>query len=204
MALRTPYWQGILDQAAKYNPSFDATQYNVRMGVRKDFTSGKTADAIAALNTAVGHLDTLQQDAIALNSSDFTPYNTLRNMVLQKTGDSRPGQLVEAANALAMELTKAYRGAGGSEADIEKWRQSFDAAGSPGQLKDNINQAVKLLGGLLDSIRSKYERGMGEPANFGILNPKAQSVLDRIAPGVVHDLSSAGGKTTVKDPLGIR
>lgn len=40
-ALKSAYWQDMLQKVAQYDPSFDAVNYTARAGTRKAFTSGK-------------------------------------------------------------------------------------------------------------------------------------------------------------------
>jgi hypothetical protein len=40
-ALKSAYWQDMLQKVAQFDPSFDAVNYNARAGTRKAFTSGK-------------------------------------------------------------------------------------------------------------------------------------------------------------------
>ena len=58
-ALKSPYWQQMISAVIQYDPDFDAVNYNSRASTRKDFTSGKSADSITALNTAMSHLNNL-------------------------------------------------------------------------------------------------------------------------------------------------
>lgn len=177
MALKTPYWQNILSLAGEYDPDFDASQYNVRQKLRMDFTSGKSAENIRSLNTAVGHLDTLNKAAAALKNSSFKPYNTVANAAANMTGDKRTTDFSLAANAVAGELTKVFRGTGGSEQDIKDWKKTLDAAGSPDQMKSAIDGAVELMGSRMDALNSQYEKGMGKPKSFSFLDDRAKKIL---------------------------
>jgi hypothetical protein len=60
-ALRAPYWQEMLAHVSNYDPGFDEVNYTGRSATRRDFTSGKAANNIRALNTAIGHLGHLEE-----------------------------------------------------------------------------------------------------------------------------------------------
>ena len=77
MALRTPEWRRMLGAAASLaDPNFDATQYNVRYKTKQDFTSGKNSNNLKSLNTAIGHLHSLQVAADKLDNTDYPMANT--------------------------------------------------------------------------------------------------------------------------------
>ena len=58
-ALRSKKMWPLMERAMQYDPTFDASNYNVRLGVRRDFASGPTSKNITAINTAIGHIGTL-------------------------------------------------------------------------------------------------------------------------------------------------
>jgi hypothetical protein len=55
-ALRSPAVQQLIAAATQYDPTLDAANAATRVATRKDFTSGKSAQNITALNTVIGHL----------------------------------------------------------------------------------------------------------------------------------------------------
>jgi hypothetical protein len=202
MALKTPYWQNLIEAATKYNPNLDISQYSVRLKARQDFTTGTAGKAINSLNTAIGHLDNLSRDSAALsNFGGFaTPLNMLKNPIEKASGDTRQGAFTTDADAVATELTNVFRGSGGAEADVKAWRDNLDRDASQAQQQTNIQHAVGLLGSRLDALKQQYEKAVGEPMNFSLLNAKSAAILDRIAPGVIDTKSfagSSGGKVTV-------
>jgi hypothetical protein len=181
IALSKPYWQNVLQRAAQYDPSFDATQYNTRLGLRKDFTSGKSAQSINALNTVIGHLDTLQESGEKMNNFGgiATPLNGPVNAIESAFGDPRKNRFELSKQAVADELTRAWRQAGGTEADIAGWSQRFSSSNSPSQLHAAVQQAKTLLASKLASLKAQYETGMGRPMDFHILTPEAVASLKR-------------------------
>ena len=80
-ALKTPYWQGILQRASTYDPSFDATQYPTRLATRRAFTSGKQGQNITGLNTAVGHINSLVKAYTDLDQSKVQTVNQVANIM---------------------------------------------------------------------------------------------------------------------------
>ncbi len=184
MALKSPYWQNILERTAQYDPDFDSSQYNVRVKLRQDFTSGKSADNVKALNTAVGHLDTLNKAGQALNNSTIKRYNSVKNWLAGEAGSKSVTDFKLAQNAVADELTKVFRGTGGTESDVKGWKESIDAAGSPEQLKSAVNGAIELMASRLMALNSQYEKGMGRPKDFSFLDDKARKILKSLGADV--------------------
>ena len=177
MALKTPYWQKVLELSSQYDPSFDSTQYNARLKLKNDFVSGKAAVNIRSLNTAVGHLDTLKQKAEALNNGGIPLWNKIANVGLSETGDKRVTEFNNAATAVESELAAVFKGMGATDQEIKQWRANLDASQSPEQLKGAIDTAVELMGSRLDALQSQYETGMGKQKDFKFLNDKSQKIL---------------------------
>lgn len=178
-ALKSPYWQQMLSAVAQYDPNFDTINYNARAQTRKDFTSGKSAQQVNALNTVIGHLDTLADKAKALNNSSWQSYNTLTNFLATETGDPRVTNFNVAREAVVDELTRVWRQAGGSEKDIEERRKQLDAANSPQQLYGAIGGMGDLLESKLASMGEQYQQGTGT-APIEMVTPKARQTLTRL------------------------
>jgi hypothetical protein len=122
-ALKSPYWQNMISLVSQYDPSFDAVNYGARSKTRNDFTAGKSAQQANALNTVIGHLGQLSDAADSLKNTSFPYYNTAANFLAKQTGDPRINQFNITRKAVVDELTRVYRGTGGSEKDIETWTQ---------------------------------------------------------------------------------
>lgn len=183
-ALRSPYWQNILQRVAMYDPSFDASQYNVRMKLRNDFNSGKSANNIRSLNTAVSHLGDLVKAGKGLENSPIQLWNTIANKGLTATGDSRVTKFNTIATAVESELAAVFKGMGATDQEIKAWRANINASQSPKQLKDNIDAAVNLMGGRLGALQNQHEVGMGKTKDFRFLSPKSKTILKKLGADV--------------------
>lgn len=180
-ALRSPYWQNMLQAVAQYDPSFDAINYNTRSKTRSDFTSGKAATNITALNTAIGHLNTLDDAATAMGNTSMPLVNSAKNFALSNTGDPRTNNFNIARNAVSNELTRVFRGTGGSEADVQAWKENINNAASPAQMRGAIAQAVNLLHSRIEALDEQYKRGMGPSSTvLDLLTPEARHALTKI------------------------
>lgn len=180
MAMRSPMGQALMSAVNQYDPTFDATNYQARSKTRNDFTSGNAAKQVNAMNTAIGHAGTLLDAADALDNTSFPLLNRGLNAAAQATGDPRIQQFNTARDALAGEITKAFRGSAGSEKDIEELRNNLSAAGSPEQMKAAIGQAMKLLASKNESLADQYTKGFGNNSQPNFLDPHAQAALAKL------------------------
>jgi len=200
MALRSPMGQQLMAAVTQYDPTFDATNYAARAKTRNDFTSGKAGQAVNAMNTAIGHAGTLLDAADALNNTSFPMLNSALNAGAQAVGDPRIAQFNTARNALAGELTKAFRGSSGSEKDIQEVQQNLSAAGSPEQMKAAIGQAMKLLASKKESLADQYSKGFGTNSQPNFLDPHAQAALDKLQKGGIDVGALAGDEGLPAQP----
>lgn len=170
--------QRMLADVMKYDPTFAASRYDTR----KEFLDGKggVADNINSISTAIGHLGSLDKAINALDNTSYPILNTIKNTIAAHTGDPRMAQMQTAANAVGAELTRAFRGAEGSEKDVEQWRELFNNANSYEALHGVVQEGVKLLGSRLDSLASRYERGMYPGASLDLLTPSAKTTLQSL------------------------
>lgn len=199
-ALKTPYWQGMLAAVSRYDPSFDAINYNARASARKAFTSGKEAQQVNALNTVAQHLAQLQGYANALQNRSFTPYNAVVNAAESKLGNPAPTNFDRTVLPVAQELERVWRGTGGSEADIQQWIKNMSSSSSPEQFKEAFSGLSDLIYGKLAALRDQYVQAMGTTADpYRFLSPRTQTIfshLDSLDAGKFANDATAGNNIT--------
>jgi hypothetical protein len=184
-ALKSPYWQNMLNSVAHYDPEFDAINYQSRASTRKDFTSGKSSQNIKALNTALGHVGQLY-DQIGGTASHggfplATTVNAIQNAYERSAGDSGVTKYDQTAGAVSSELTQVFRGSGGAEADVKRYLGELSSNASEEQKKEAIKNIAGLLNSRLQAIGDQYQKGMGTSAEpLKILDDHAQQVLGNI------------------------
>ncbi len=178
-ALRAPYWQNMLNAVAKYDPSFDAVNYNARSKTRAAFSSGKEAGQVNALNTVIGHLDGLSQAADALQNSNSPLYNSIANRLSKAVGKPQVTNFDTIKKAVADEVTKVWRQTGGTEADIQAAQANLDAANSPAQLSGAIATYGELLESKLGALKDQYRQGMGTDP-IDMVTPQARATLTKL------------------------
>lgn len=157
---RTPQVQAIKRMAAQYEPNFDETIFKTRNDTRKDFGSGAASKNITSLNTVMGHLNDLRETSENLHNRSFTPWNAVANTVASKFGQDPLKDFNLSKQAVADEMAKVFRSAGMSEAETERWLQTFDSSSSPEQFKSVIGRSLKLLDSRMSALSDQYNRGM--------------------------------------------
>jgi hypothetical protein len=63
----------------RYEPNFDETVWKARNATRTNFASGTEGRNLTAINTAIGHLDSFDKAAQALNNGDYPLFNKMLN-----------------------------------------------------------------------------------------------------------------------------
>ncbi len=185
-AAADPMWQATLETAAAQDPGFNAADYATRYATRKDFTSGKAAQNITSLNTAMGHISDLDSQIDKLGNTPIPLVNKVKNVASTAFGDPKYQTFDTTKAAVASELVRVFRQAGGTEADIQDFQKPLDNANSPAQLHAVARQMTKLLGSRLDAMGSQYKQGMGrDKSGVEFLNPKTREAYNHML-GIVE------------------
>lgn len=201
-ALKSPYWQAMLNAVSQYDPSFDAVNYNSRMATRKDFTSGKSAQNITSLNTAMGHLSKLSDAYDQLDNSSVPSYNRVANYLGNATGignsQTATSNVAVDAIGVAGELAKVFRSTGMSEGEINDWKSKISTDASPAQSKAVIKSAFDLMDSRLEALGTQYNQGMGTTKHgVELLSPAAQTAYYKLTGAAPLTTSSNQQQSTV-------
>lgn len=210
-ALRTPYWQGLLERAAQYDPSFDASQYANRQKLRADFMSGKAATNINALNTVTEHIDRLESNWKKLNNTNILPgvingpLNAVGSVVSSSMQD-RLNKFKTDQDAVANELMRVWRQVGASTDEIKAWSQRISPNMAPEAQQGAIGELYHLINGKLQALKSQYEVGMGRPVDFKMLQPVTQKRFEAHGVNVedlTHGAAYPGSAAVSQAPPGV-
>lgn len=185
-----PYWQRVISKAAEKDPGFDFTTWGTRFQTKKNFGSGVEGRNVTAMNTVIGHMDTLKDKVDALGNYNVPVINEVKNFLATGTGRPEVKEFITARDAVADEMARVFRAAGMSDAETKKWQESFSAAGSPDQLKGSVKTGAELLKSRIESMEDQYERAVGKRPD--LISPKARQTLDNIE-------KWAGGKEKKQD-----
>jgi hypothetical protein len=130
------------------------------------FTSGQPAQTINYFNTATEHLKQLQDAADALNNGDVQAFNKLGNAWATATGNPAPTNFAAIKNAVAGELSKTFKGAAATDAEIDAINTAINSTQSPAQLSGAIASNIRLMGSKMEALRGQYEAGKQGKPNF--------------------------------------
>ena len=201
-SLRSDQRQRIASMVAQYDPTFDMSQYSNRVRMRSDFNSGKASANIRSLNTAVGHLGTLQEKADALDNTWSQTWNSLANAVDKGLGGARVVEFGVAANAVEGELASLFKGTGATDQEIKAWREQLNDAQSPAQINGMVQTAIELMHSRLMALDSQWQQGMGKPRDFKIMTDKSRKVLEKLGVDMTQfdDVEAATGAAPAVPP----
>lgn len=177
-ALRNPRMASIMNQVNQQYPTFDATVYGERQKAMKDFGTGPQGQQVQAANTALNHLDTLEQLAKAQANHDIPLFNQIANRIATETGSAVPTNLQGAITLVGPEISKAVVGAGGGQGDREHVAAALQAItkGSPDQQVGQIGTMKDIFGGRLSEVGRTYQRSTHLDNFTDMLSPAAQQI----------------------------
>lgn len=154
---RNPSASLVLARARAINPDYDQTQYAAKSKAASAFTTGQQGQQIAAFNTAISHLQTLETILQNLGNTNTPAFNHLANFYKAQTGQAAPTNFATAKQLVAGEIAKAIAGGNMTEGDRDKANSVLSAANSPAQLQGAIDTIKQLMGGKLVALKTQYE-----------------------------------------------
>jgi hypothetical protein len=137
----------------------NSQQTKATQGVLKDFESGATSKTINGLNTAIQHMDALGPVADALDNGNLTLLNKAANFYKQQTGSAAPTNFAALKEFVAGEVAKAVLPGGGGDGERQALAAPINAANSPAQLKQAIEQFKTALAGKTEALRNQWDIG---------------------------------------------
>lgn len=181
-ALRSDKVAKLLNDAAQYEPGFDASKWTRRNATSRDFASGgKSGQNVTSLNTVYGHIADLAEKGAALDNVDGWPVinsyiNDAKNAYSSGSGQAKVNDFNLARNAVADELSKVFKGAGISDHEIEQWKGTINTSQSPTQLKGAVKTAFGLIESRLHALNNARDAGMDTNTDFReLLNAESKA-----------------------------
>lgn len=175
-----------LVQAVSLDPTWSAENWDGKRKTIMDFASGSQTSPAAnktALNTAIGHLAKYSAAAHKLNNISIPligkPINAAINYAIEGS-DPRVNTLGMAQNALASEMTRAFRGASGTEGDIESWKKALSLNTGENVQAESAKTAVELMASRIRSLRRMYTNSVKREPDFPFLDPDSREILKRL------------------------
>jgi hypothetical protein len=183
----------VFAKAKEVNPDFNASLYASRQKLRADFTSGKTANNIDSLNTAVDHVNTLSTYAEALKNGNIQLANQVAQSFATATGSPAATNYKTMATAVESEVASLLKKTGATDQEISSWRGNFGSAQSPEQLKGAINTVLKVMRGREQALQQRWKTGMGTKSEYPIYGEEQQRILDSLQGKTGGGSQSGGG-----------
>ena len=183
----------ILDQVKKVNPSFQESQYAVAQKTEQDSVTGKIGTTSNAQNTALTHMGTLYEAALALKNGDIQILNRLANAWGVQTGKTAKTTYDAIVHKVGPELASAYIAGGGAVGERGATEKDFDSSMGADQILKNIGISAELLKGKIKANQQQYERGTYGRGKQKLLSDEAQATLDRLS-GLGKGALSTGHK----------
>ena len=171
-------------------PSFSEAKYNERYQYLKEYGTTTTGDGATRgrLNTAVGHLNLLNEAGTALVQNDIQAMNLVANKLGVAFGRS-PALVYDAiAEKTAGEIAGAVKGGAGSATDpaLAKAGEHLDHNMSPTQRQGVMQAQAQILRTMVGTMNGKFQSTMGQsPEDFGqpVLYGGNSETLQRMAGG---------------------
>ncbi|PWT94143.1 MAG: hypothetical protein C5B54_00475 [Acidobacteria bacterium] len=165
-ALRNPQMQYAISRATVLNPNFTAANYDVAKRMLVDFALTKQGTAggqIRSINQVIAHLSTLDDLAQQMNSTWNPKYNSIANWLSVNSGKPIVKQYETAANQVALEVARAFKGSAPDQADINRQLESLSSSSSPEQFRKILRETYpQLLGGALETLDAGFQGVMGK------------------------------------------
>lgn len=190
---RSPQTQKLIQDLSYFYPGVDIDNINQRVDTLKDFSSAKTSQNITAFNTALQHLNTLNDLIPKMNNQGSEWFNGVAQNIEAGSGIGNNPNVAAFNNtktALSGELATAYKASGATQEEINQIQKGINSAGNPDNLKAAVQNAAELLGGKLQALQDKWGNTFnspGDPQGPGgrpIISSASQQILQKLGGGM--------------------
>lgn len=183
-ALRNPQTLMMIEHANKIDPEFDSNTWVSRTNSVKDFSSGKSSEMVRSINQALAHTKKLTENMDALANIQYPYMNALKNYANNEVlGKQAVPNFRTNAHAVADEMSKVYKGAGISDAEIHAWERNLSPNMSPEQHQGQIELLMELLHGGVTAIENKRLAAQGKhlvEKSGPLISKEGKAALDHI------------------------
>lgn len=196
---------GLMSQVAQADPSFDVKDMNARNKLVSSIKAGPDSENIKSINTAISHVNGLNDSMTNLHNGDRAWVNSAANWLSDNVSGNHDIQDAIAstethAKGVAGEMAKVFRSSGMSQGEIDDWKKSFSTATTPTAQHATIASALDMLKGRMDAINEKYTNGMGpNAAPLKLLTPENQVIFDKLS-GKAPALDAGTKQSDAKTP----
>jgi hypothetical protein len=150
--------------------------------VLNDFQATRVGTAggnLVNINTAVGHMDTLEPLIDALGTGDVKALNAAKIAFEKQTGDPAPTNYDALKEYVAGEIAKVVLPGGGGEEERQALGAPLSSSNSPQAIKTSVGIIKKALASKTDALRTQWDNGTdGTQGPFEkFLNPATKKAL---------------------------
>ncbi len=181
-----------------WDPHFDESVNEARNTSRKDYMSSslaKTGGRITSFGTALGHLNSQLDRAIALDNNDTeikgapiggTPGAHLSNWVKGTSGDraNKVNDFVTGRDTLAGETVRFLTGGEGSQTDRAQYAEKWGHNDTPRETAGTAQAYLKMLQDKADELKGKQSADFGGNAeltkDMPIIRPEHEKAFSEI------------------------
>lgn len=161
------------------NPAYDQSSFAIRNPTRKAFTTGTQGQQLTAMNTAIEHLDMLQQAADSLNNGNFKPGNAVYNYLRDLFGGSPPTTYEAIKEKVDKELDAVASKGVPTVSGAAAQKAIAGISAGPAQIKAYIDANIPLMGSSLNALAYQHQQAMGADFPWKPLTPQAEAVLQK-------------------------
>lgn len=183
----TSYWVG------KVDPGYTAS----RADLKKSLVSGKDAESIKSLNTAINHLGALADNSEKLDNTIFRKYNNFGNWLSREAGSDKTARFRTDRIGVSSELSTLLKGGVASKAEVDHWLDAIDSADSPGTLRSTVSEIGHLVAGRIEAIDNKQAQ-LPEAGRVKLLTDRSKQVLQKLSSGTSSEKLPPEAKSKLK------
>lgn len=180
-ALRNPQMQYAISRASTLNPNFSAANYDAIKGMLRGYASQKPnteGGIIRGYNQVLQHINTLTELSAKMHNSWSPAVNSVKNWLQTQQGKPYQKAYNTAAEQVANEAARAFRGSAPDQADISRQLENMGSANSPEQFDMVRKTMLDLIGGALSGYDVGWEGVMGsEMPEKRLIFPDSKRIL---------------------------
>jgi hypothetical protein len=167
-------------------PDYDETVFPERNKIVQQYAKDASSGDLGSINTALGHLNELNEAAKALSSNDVPFLHSLAARYNLATGGDAASTYQMILHRVGPEMTSAYVKGGGGEGERGANQGDFDIGKGAKQIQSNIAESAQLLNSKLDSKRTDWNNTFhptSDADNFDnrFITPSARNVLNTLS-----------------------
>lgn len=172
--------------AKMIDPSWDHKTFQQRQETRDDFMklNGTGGGTIQAINTAIHHAGLLNDAIAELDNHHWKITNWAMNKYKDQKDNPSYGKFMVNRDGLASELAAGYKGGNSpTQGEINDWKNNVSVNSGINTQRGNVQKAMEMLAGKVNTLYDFYESTMGRPPDFDFIDNPSKAALAKIPGG---------------------